>query len=132
VQPFHNPYGQQLPRGPDPRIPYKSLFAASLSLLAYSTLTAIALAAWFTRAPDPWTWKSEVAVASCILGVVTSAVVWRFPSRATLIMGIAVILLSLVRVGGFDEWSWVTFIMLAVTVLLLVPLVHAMVLLPRG
>lgn len=132
MQPVQNPYGPKLPPEPDSRVPYKSLFAASLSLLAYSTLTAIALAAWFARAPDPWTWKSEVAIVGCLLGVITSAVVWRYPSRTTLIAGIVVILLSLVRVGGFDEWSWVTGVMLAVTVLLLVPLVHAMVLLPRG
>jgi len=113
----------------DPR-PHKSLFAASLALLAYSTLTAVALAAWFARAIQPWTWNSVLATASCVLGVIASAIVWRFPSRPTLIAGMVVMLSSLLRVGPFNEWTWVSFTMLTVTTLLLVPLVHALVLLP--
>jgi len=114
----------------DPRVPYKSLFAASLALLAYSTLTAVALAAYFARTTQAWTYNSVLATVSCVLGVVASAIVWRFPSRLALIAGMAVMLSSLLRVGPFNEWTWVSFTMLAVTTLLLVPLVHALVLLP--
>ncbi len=114
----------------DQRVPHKSLFAASLALLAYSTLTAVALAAWFARAVTPWTWNSVLATASCVLGVIASAIVWRFPSRPALVAGMVVMLSSLLRVGPFSEWTWVSFTMLIVTTLLLVPLVHALVLLP--
>ncbi|WP_394828386.1 hypothetical protein [Pendulispora albinea] len=114
----------------DPRVPHRSLFAASLALLAYSTLTAVALAAWFARAIQPWTWNSVLATVSCVLGVVSSAIVWCFPSRLALIAGMAVMLSSLLRVGPLQDWTWVSFTMLVVTTLLLVPLVHALVLLP--
>ena len=114
----------------DPRIPYKSLFVASVALLAYSTLTAVSLVAWFARAEDVWTWKSVLALVSCLLGIITSAIVWRFPSRGALAGGMAVMALAYVRVGT-GEWSMVTLVTFLVTTALLVPLVQALLLMPR-
>lgn len=116
---------------PNSRIPYKTLYAASVALLAYSALTAVALVAWFSRAGDAWTWRSVLALVSCVLGVVASAIVWRFPSRAAIGGGIAVYALAYVRVAA-GEWTWTTPISVLVTTLLLAPLVAAMVLMPRG
>jgi hypothetical protein len=120
------------PTGPPPDLPYKSLFGASVSLLAFSTLTGLAIAAWFSRASDPWTWKSVLAIACTALGIATSALVWRRPSRESLLGGMAVMLLSLLRVGPIGEWTWVSAWMVVGTLGLLAPLVHALLLLPRA
>jgi hypothetical protein len=101
-------------------------------LLAFSTLTGLALIAWFSRATDPWTWKSVLALSCAVLGVATSALVWRLPSREALLGGMAVMLLSLLRVGPIGEWTWVSAFMVVVTLALLAPLVHALLLLPRA
>jgi hypothetical protein len=101
-------------------------------LLAFSTLTGLALVAWFSRASDPWTWRSVLALACAVLGVATSALVWRLPSRESLLGGMAVMLLSLLRVGPIGEWTWVSAFMVVITLALLAPLVHALLLLPRA
>jgi hypothetical protein len=108
------------------------LFGASVSLLAFSTLTGLALVAWFSKATDPWTWKSLLALACTVLGVAASALVWRMPSRESLIGGMAVMVVSLLRVGPVGEWTWVSACMVVVTLALLAPLVHALLLLPRA
>lgn len=110
----------------------RSVYAASLSLLGFSMLTGVALAAWFSRMPDPWSWRSVLTLFSCMMGVTTSALVWRAPSRNHVLAGIVVVLVSLIRIGPIADWTWVTMTLLAVTTLLLIPLIHAFVLLPRN
>ena len=105
--------------------------AASLALLAFSTLTALALIAWFTHVDEPWSWKAAVAVISVMLGVTTSALVWRVPSRIHLVAGIMVMVMSLLRIGPPEDWSWVSFTLIAVTILLMLPLVHAALVIDR-
>lgn len=102
---------------------------ASIALLCFSALTGFALIGWFYRAEMPWNWKSVLAVGCSVLAVTTSALVWRAPSRMHAIMGIAVMLFSLVRIGPPAEWTWVSFALVAVTFILLMPLVHAAIVL---
>lgn len=115
-----------------PDLPYKSLFGASIALLVFSTLTGLAVLAWFSRTPEPWSWKSVLAIVCTGLGVAASALVWRLPSREALLGGIAVMLLSLLRVGPIGGWTWVSACLIVVTVGLIAPLVHALLLLPRA
>lgn len=110
----------------------RSVYAASLSLLAFSMLTGVALAAWFSRMADPWSWRSVLTLLACMGGVTTSALVWRAPSRSHVLAGIGVVVASLIRVGPIADWTWVTLTLLALTTLLLIPLVHAFLLLPRN
>ena len=110
----------------------RSLFFASLSLLTFSTLTAIALAAWFSSVEDAWTWKSSIAVISCIGGIATSLLVWRSPSRATLGAGAGVLLFSLLRVADIADWRALSFLIVGSTLVLAVPVVYAFVVFPRG
>ncbi len=110
----------------------RSLFLASLSLLTFATLTAIALGAWFSTVEDSLTWKSDVAVVSCLGGVVTSYLVWRMPSRAALGAGAGVMLFSLLRVADFADWRSISFLVVGSTVVLAIPVVYAFVILPRG
>ncbi len=113
-----------------PVLPQKSLFAASVALLAFSMLTLVALAAWISRVPQPWTWKAVLAVLCAVLGVVASFFVFRFPSREALVGGIAIMALSLLRVGPMAEWTWASVALIVVTLLLAAPLVHALLRLP--
>lgn len=98
---------------------------ASLALLSFSALTGFALIGWFYRNPAPWSWKSILA-SGCALGAVTaSALLWRAPSRAHAMLGVLVMLLSLLRIGAPSEWTWASFALVALTFVLLMPLVHA-------
>lgn len=100
-----------------------------MALLAFAALTTVALVGWFHRAPTPWSWKSVLAAGCTILAVTTSALLWRAPSRGHAVMGIFVMLMSLARIGAPSEWTWVSFTLVALTFLLLMPLVHAAIVL---
>jgi hypothetical protein len=107
----------------------RAAFLASLALLAFSALTGFALIGWFYRSEVPWSWKSVLAVGCTLLAVTTSALVWRAPTRLHAIMGILVMLFSLLRIGPPADWTWVSFALVAATFLLLMPLVHAAIVL---
>lgn len=115
----------------DERASRRAALLASLALLAFSALTAIALVAWFRDSPMPWTWKSVLALGCTALATTTSALVWSAPSRAHAVLGAVVLIGSLARVGPPAEWTWASFALVAVTFVLLMPLVHAAIVL-RG
>ncbi len=102
-----------------------------MALLFFSALTTIALVGWFERSLAPWNWKATLAMLCTVFAVTTSGLVWRAPSRGYALLGIAVMLVSLVRIGPPTEWTWVSFALVAVTFVLLMPLVHAAIVL-RG
>jgi hypothetical protein len=107
----------------------RAAFLASLALLFFGALTGFALVGWFYRSEAPWNWKSVLAVGCAILAVTMSALVWRVPTRLHAIMGIAVMLFSLLRIGPPGDWTWVSFALVAGTFILLMPLVHAAIVL---
>jgi len=107
----------------------RAALVASIALLFFGALTALALVGWFQRNETPWNWKSVLAVGCALLAVTTSALVWRTPSRNHAILGIVVMLVSLARIGSPGEWTWVSFALVAVTFVLLMPLVHAAIVL---
>ncbi len=100
-----------------------------MALLFFSALTTFALIGWFKGNPVPWSWKSLLAVGCAVLAVTTSALVWSTPSRAHAVLGIVIMLASLARIGAPAEWTWVSFALVAVTFVLLMPLVHAAIVL---
>lgn len=102
---------------------------ASMALLFFGALTAFALVGWFYRNPFPWNWKSILTVGCAVLAVAISGLVWRAPSRANAALGIVVMLASLARVGPPGDWTWVSFALVAITFVLLMPLVHAAIVL---
>jgi hypothetical protein len=102
-----------------------------MALLFFGALTALALVGWFRVNPAAWSWKSVLTLGCALLAVTTSALVWRTPSRNYAILGIVVMLASLARIGPPGEWTWVSFALVAVTFVLLMPLVHAAIVL-RG
>ncbi len=108
----------------------RAILLASLSLLGFSAFTGIALAAWFARAENPLGWKSVVAMVSVAFGVTTAALVWRAPSRNHVFAGIGVMVFSLLRIGSPSDWTWASYALVALTTLLLIPLVHAVIILP--
>ena len=100
-----------------------------MALLCFSALTAFALVGWFKGNAVPWSWKSLLAVGCAALAVTTSALVWSSPSRGHAILGIAIMVASLTRIGAPADWTWVSFALVAVTFVLLMPLVHAAIVL---
>jgi hypothetical protein len=113
----------------DDEVSKRAAFIASIALLLFSGLTAFALVGWFQRSELPWNWKSVLATGCAVLAVTTSALVWRSPSRGHAVMGIVIMLASLVRIGPPGDWTWVSFALVAVTFVLLMPLVHAAIVL---
>lgn len=113
----------------DDRAIKRAALIASLALLFFSALTAIALLGWFRGNPVPWNWKSVLAAGCAVLAVTTSALVWSAPSRTHAVLGIVVMLASLARIGPPADWTWVSFALVAVTFVLLMPLVHAAIVL---
>jgi hypothetical protein len=113
----------------DDQVSRRAALIASMALLLFGALTALALVAWFQKSPGAWNWKSVLTVASVAGAVATSALVWRMPSRIHAILGIVVMLGSLLRIGPPAEWTWASFALVAVTFVLLMPLVHAAIVL---
>lgn len=107
------------------RAAFFAAFFASLALLFFGALTAFALVGWFHRSDLPWSWKSVLSAVCALAAVTMSAFVWRRPTRTRALAGIAIMLLSLMRIGPPREWTWVSFALVAVTFVLLMPLVHA-------
>jgi hypothetical protein len=125
------------PAPPPPRDPAVVARNASYALLAFTTLTTLAVAAWFGREDQPWGFASFVALLSALLGAVATTLMWRRPTREHAIAGLAVMGLSLVRVGNPIAWAtptialvWLTLI--AVTTLLAIPVAQAVIVLPRS
>jgi hypothetical protein len=116
----------------DDPVEKRAAILASLALLAFGALTALALIGWFQRSDMPWNWKSVLAVGCSVLAVTTSALVWRAPTRMHAMLGIGVMLFSLLRIGPPGDWTWVSFALVAVTFILLMPLVHAAIVLGDG
>lgn len=109
---------------------------ATYALLAFTTLTTLAVAAWFAREDQPWGFASFVALFAALLGAVATALMWRRPTREHAIAGLVVMGLSLVRVGNPLAWAtptivlvWLTLIV--ITTLLAIPVVQAVIVLPR-
>lgn len=116
----------------DDREAKRTALAASVALLAFGALTAFALVGWFYLNPSPWNWKSILAVVCAVLAVAASALVWRSPARGPAVIGIAAMLASLARVGMPGEWNWRSLALIAITFVLLMPIVHAAIVLRKG
>jgi hypothetical protein len=113
----------------DDRASKRAALIASLALLLFGALTAFALIGWFKGSAAFWSWKSLLAAGCAALAVTTSALVWSTPSRGHALLGIAIMLASLARIGPPSDWTWVSFALVAVTFVLLMPLVHAAIVL---
>lgn len=107
----------------------RAALLASVALLMFSALTAFVLIGWAHRADTSWGWRSAIAALCCILAATVSALVWKTPTRMHASLGIGVMLFSLLRIGPPGDWTWVSFALVAVTFILLMPLVHAVIVL---
>jgi hypothetical protein len=105
---------------------------ASYALTAFTFIIVATLFAWFLRADQPWGFASFIAVLSALLGLGTTFQLWRQPTREHAIAGLAVMGISLLRIGLPSMWSAPSVAILTVTALLAIPLVQAVMVLPRS
>lgn len=103
---------------------------AALSLVGFSSLTALALAAWFSRAAQPWGAASTLAILSVVFGLLASVAVWRAPTRTSAIGGVVVLVASALRAGMPSDWTASSVALLVITAAFLPPVVHAAIVLP--
>lgn len=108
----------------------RAALAAAWTLLVWSSLSTIALSVFVSTSPSPFGFAAIVTGASIALAVGASFFVWRAPSRVSLGAGIAAMGLSLLRVLG-SEWTWASYALVALTLLFLIPVVHAFLLMPK-
>jgi len=108
----------------------RAILGACLALGLFALAMVAGLWAYFARVDTPWTWQSFVSTVSLLGAVGSMVLVWRLPERRTAGAGAGVLVFSLLRLGWFDAWTGGSFAVLALTVVLLVPLVHAMMVLP--
>lgn len=113
----------------DDPVSARASLLASISLLIFSAITMFGIIGWLYRAEVAMTWKSVLATGCTLLGGTTSNLMWRTPTRTHAVMGIGVMLLSLLRIGPPGDWTWVSFALVALTFVLLMPLVHAAIVL---
>jgi hypothetical protein len=104
---------------------------ATIALLLFTALTVVSLAAWFARTDEPWGFASFIAVLAALLGAGTTAFMWRQPTRDHAISGLIVMGLSLLRVGVPTTWTLTSLALIAATALLAIPIVQAVIVLPR-
>ncbi len=105
---------------------------ATYSLLAFTSLTVLSLVAWFLSADQPWGFASFIAVLTAILGMGTTALLWRKPTREHAAAGLLVMGISVLRVGLPSDWTWTSVTLLTMTALLAIPLIQAVIALPRS
>lgn len=100
---------------------------ASISLLSFSAIHAVALIAFFRDADQPISWKSVLALGVTATGVVASALLWRAPTRTNAIIAAILMVASLARLGPLVEWNTMSYVVICVTALFLVPVGYAIV-----
>lgn len=116
----------------DKKTEKRAILAASLSLALFALFTAAGLWAASTRNFEPRAGAKLVAGACVLAGLAAAALVLRKPSRTTVGGGIVVMAFSLLRAGSPASWTSTSYELFAITALLLIPLVHAVIILPRS
>jgi hypothetical protein len=127
--------GPPAPSGAEAGAPTAAQRAArnsSYALAAFTLIIIAALIAWFVREDQPWGFASFITVLSALLGIGTTVQLWRQPTREHAIAGLVVMGVSLLRVGLPTTWSWPSVAILTLTALLAIPLVQAVIFLPRS
>ncbi len=108
-----------------PTTPSREVLVASISLLVLGLGTVLVLIAWFVRAPNPWTWRGIFAMMTAVGAIGSSYAVWRLPSRATLLVGLVVVLTTLLRVDFSGEVRASQVVLMLLTILFSAPLIYA-------
>jgi len=105
--------------------PPKPALYAAIAMLVLAGLTSIGIAAYFAKTPDPWTWRSLVALATIPFSLVCAGLLYRWPTRENAGAALLVVGFSLVRIGLPDEWTTATYVIMAITALVAVPVAWA-------
>lgn len=105
---------------------------ATMSLLLFGSMHALALAAFFWQALQPWNLRVGVAAGTCLLAYLAAWLVWRMATVIPLAIGLVAVLGSLARVLLPPDWNISTAVTIALTLLFIVPIVRAIVVVVRS
>ena len=98
---------------------------ASMALLLFGGVSFLGLVVWFRLAPAPYVWKAWVTAGAALGTIITSAALWRKPTRLPAVLGLLLMVGSLARVGLPAEWTSFSLVIVGVTAILMMPVVHA-------
>jgi len=121
--PDSHPSQSGLPR------PKVALYAAA-AMLALAAVTLLSVLAYFASVKDPWTWRALVAIATIPFALLCGWLVWRTPTRENAGASLLVVAFSLARVGFPGEWTTATYVLMALTIAVAVPVAWAARVLP--
>lgn len=96
-----------------------------MALLLYGGLSAFALIVWFRASGSPNNWRAMLTMLGAVGSFGTSALLWREPSKPVAAAAIVVMLASVGRIGSPDQWTGFSFSLVAITAILLVPVINA-------
>ncbi len=107
---------------------------AALALVGFTSLTIVTLAAWFARADQPWGIPSFVMLLTAILSAGAAALFRKQPTREHAMGGLVVMVFSLVRVALPASWDAPvpSIAIITITALFAIPVVQAVIALPRS
>jgi hypothetical protein len=94
-------------------------------MLVLAALTLVGVAAYFFSAPEPWTWRSLVALATLPFCVLCAGLLWRAPTRENAGAALLVIGFSLLRIGPPSDWTRATCVLVVVTIVIAAPVLWA-------
>lgn len=110
----------------------KATRAATMSLLLFGSLHALALAALFWQAAQPFNVRVGVATFACLVAYGAAWWVWRTAALPALILGLIAVLGSLARVFVPMELGVQLGVTVALTLLFAAPIVRAIVIVSRS
>jgi hypothetical protein len=105
--------------------PPKQAVYAAIAMLVLAGLTLVGVAAYWAQAPDPWTWRGLVALATIPFSVLCAGLLWRAPTRENAGAALLVIAFSVARVGFPADWTRATYVLIAITLAIAAPVVWA-------
>ncbi|NOU30855.1 MAG: hypothetical protein HOO96_23405 [Polyangiaceae bacterium] len=105
--------------------PQQAGTVASIALLLFGGLSAFALVVWFRTSAEPLSWKAMLTGVVALGSFGASAMLWTSPKRVAAVLGLVLMLASLARVGAPADWTGYSFVLVAITAVLMMPVVHA-------
>jgi hypothetical protein len=93
-------------------------------MLVFATVSLLAFVLWF-KVSDATHWQGMITIGCGITAYPLSALLWLRLSTPIAGASVAVMLLSLLRIGAPESWSGATILVVGLTLVLMMPVLYA-------